>query len=385
MRNIVILGSTGSIGRQALQVVDKHPDKFRVVALAAYSNTTRLAEQIKKYRPRAAAVGDSKCYRQLQDLVEGEVQVLAGTEGLNELAGMNEADTILIAVSGAVGIEPTLTAIKAGKRIALANKETLVAAGDIVMPLAAQKGTEIIPVDSEHSAVFQCLQGQTAYLHKIWLTASGGPFRNYTTEQLANVTVEMALKHPNWAMGPKITVDSATLMNKGLEVIEAHHLFEAAYDDIKVVVQKESVVHSMVELVDGSFIAHLGAADMRIPIQYALGYPERFASPARHLDFGLLGDINFQRPDTNKFPALALAYDAGRQGGTMPAVMNAANEAAVHCFLARQIRFIDIVPVVEKVMSQHIPVKDPALDDIMAADRWARKVSQEIMAKEVVY
>jgi 1-deoxy-D-xylulose-5-phosphate reductoisomerase len=382
MHNIVILGSTGSIGTQALQVVDKHPDQFKVVGLAAKNETDELARQIKKYAPRAVAVGDVECYQNMKDRA-GAVTVQAGLEGLCRLAEMDEADTILVAVSGVVGIQPTLAAIDKGKRIALANKETLVAAGDIVMARAGQSGAEIIPVDSEHSAVFQCLKGETDFLENIWLTASGGPFREYTSEQLEQVTVEKALQHPNWAMGPKITVDSATLMNKGLEVIEAHHLFGTDYDHIKVLVQKESVIHSMAELVDGSFIAHLGAADMRIPIQYALSYPERFASPAQHLDFSLLAGISFQLPDTDKFPALKLAYVAGRQGGSMPAAMNAANEVAVNAFLQRQLKFTDIIKVVEEIMNLHTPLSHPQLEDILAVDAWARNAACEVIAKEV--
>lgn len=382
MHNIVILGSTGSIGTQALQVVDKHPDQFKVVGLAVKHETDELARQIKKYAPLAVAVGDIECYQNMKDRA-GAVTVQAGVEGLCRLAEMDEADTILVAVSGAVGIQPTLAAIEKGKRIALANKETLVAAGDIVMARARQSGAEIIPVDSEHSAVFQCLKGETGFLENIWLTASGGPFREYTREQLEQVTVEKALQHPNWAMGPKITVDSATLMNKGLEVIEAHHLFGADYDHIKVLVQKESVIHSMAELVDGSFIAHLGAADMRIPIQYALSYPKRFASPAQHLDFSLLAGISFQLPDTDKFPALKLAYAAGRQGGSMPAAMNAANEVAVNAFLQRQLKFTDIIKVVEEIMNLHTPLSNPQLEDILAVDAWARDAAYEIIAKEV--
>ncbi|HEX3011497.1 MAG TPA: 1-deoxy-D-xylulose-5-phosphate reductoisomerase [Syntrophomonadaceae bacterium] len=383
MQNIVILGSTGSIGSQALQVVDKHRDKFRIVGLAVLNEVEQLAGQIEKYDPLAVAVGDVKYYEKAKELTTRPVKIAAGLNGLCELAQMTEADTILIAVSGAVGIKPTLAAIQRGKRIALANKETLVAAGDLVMTRAAETGAEIIPVDSEHSAVFQCLKGNADFLENIWLTASGGPFRDYSLEQLEKVTVEMALQHPNWKMGPKITVDSATLMNKGLEVIEAHHLFGADYDHIKVIVQKESVIHSMVELVDGSFMAHLGVADMRIPIQYALGYPKRYQSPARHLDFSSLGTINFQLPDTDKFPALAIAYEAGRQGGTMPAVMNAANEVAVNGFLQKKLKFTDIIKVVEKVICQHEPVYEPDLEDILAADLWARNAGQEAMTKGV--
>jgi 1-deoxy-D-xylulose-5-phosphate reductoisomerase len=288
----------------------------------------------------------------------------------------------LVALSGAVGIKPTLAAIRKSRRIALANKETLVAAGDIVMQAAQEHNAEIIPVDSEHSAVFQCLQGGKPYVANIWLTASGGPFRDYSAGQLAEVTVDMALSHPNWNMGPKISIDSATLMNKGLEVIEAHHLFQIGYDNIKVLVQKESVIHSMVEFVDGSFIAHLGVADMRIPIQYALTYPERMLSPAAHLDFMQLGEIHFAAPDCNRFPALGLAIAAGRRAGTLPAVMNAANEIAVGAFMKKRIAFNRIAVIVEKIMQSHAVIDRPELDDILAADQWARAHAEQLIQKE---
>ncbi|CFX66992.1 1-deoxy-D-xylulose 5-phosphate reductoisomerase [Syntrophomonas zehnderi OL-4] len=379
VNHLVILGSTGSIGRQALEVVDQHPDQFQVMGLAAKDELDLLYEQVQKYRPQAVALGDDKEYRKFQEMVGSTLQVMCGLEGMCELASLDNVDTVLVALSGAVGIEPTLAAIKKSRRISLANKETLVAAGDLVMQAAWEYQSEIIPVDSEHSAIFQCLQADKAYVKKIWLTASGGPFRDFSQEQLDEVTVEMALSHPNWSMGPKISIDSATMMNKGLEVIEAHHLFGLEYDQIQVLVQKESVIHSMVELIDGSFLAHLGVADMRIPIQYALTYPHRYVSPAAHLDFTQLGCIHFAAADEKRFPALALAIAAGRQGGTMPAVMNAANEVAVHAFLDRKIAFRQIPILVEQTMLAHQNIYVPQLEDILTADRWAREYCRHLM------
>ena len=381
LTNIVILGSTGSIGRQALEVVDQHPDKLKVVGLAANDELDLLEAQVKKYHPRLVALGEVSLQAAFRARVGNQLEILTGVEGLCELAALDGVDTVLVALSGAVGIRPTLAAINKSRRIALANKETLVAAGDIVMQAAREKAASIIPVDSEHSAIFQCLQGERPYLQNIWLTASGGPFRDYSAEQLATVTVDMALSHPNWNMGPKISVDSATLMNKGLEVIEAHHLFGVAYEKIKVLVQKESVIHSMVEFVDGSFLAHLGVADMRIPIQYALTYPQRFPSPATHLNFTQLSAIHFAAPDHQRFPALGLAIAAGQRGGTLPAVMNAANELAVHYFLQRQIHFAQIPVFVEKVMQAHPIIDQPGLDEILAADLWARHTTEQLILK----
>ena len=375
---VVILGSTGSIGKQALEVVEKYPGRFKVVGLAANNNVSLLLEQIDRYRPDVVSVTDNKAFSKMKDAASSRVKVLSGMEGLCELASMPEADCVLVSVSGAVGIKPTLAGIKAGKRIALANKETLVAAGDIVMQQVKEHGVLMIPVDSEHSAIFQCIAGEAKHLNNIWITASGGPFRDLNYEQLQGVTVEMALKHPNWAMGPKITIDSASLMNKGLEVIEAHHLFGVDYDQIQVVVQRESIIHSMVELVDGAFIAHLGVPDMRIPIQYALTYPERLDSPAKSLDFTGLRAIHFDLPDKRKFPALELAYSAGKIGGTMPAVLNAANEAAVNIFIKGKIAFTDIPVLVEKVMLKHDCIENPDLDDILEVDKWAREVCERI-------
>ena len=377
--NVVILGSTGSIGRQALEVVDKHPQRFRVIALAARDEVSLLQEQVQKYNPLAVTVFDSKAYLQLKEKIGNRCRVLTGIDGMCELSSLPQADTVLVAVSGAVGIKPTLAAIKAHKRIALANKETLVAAGDIVMRLAQEENVAIIPVDSEHSAVFQCLQGENNYLKKIWLTASGGPFRDFSADELERVTVDMALKHPNWSMGPKITIDSASLMNKGLEVIEAHHLFNVDYDLIQVLVQRESIIHSMVELVDGSFLAHIGVADMRIPIQYALTWPSRLESPARSLDFTSLARIHFDQVDKSRFPCLMLAFEAGRAGGTMPTVLNAANEIAVSNFLNGKIKFMDIPALVEKTMSKHSLIANPNLEIIFEADNWARETCRAMV------
>lgn len=378
-QEIVILGSTGSIGKQALEVIDLHPDHYRVAGLAAKDEIHVIEEQVHKYHPRVVSVSNSEVYNQLKDRLPAGTRLLCDMEGLCELAALPEADTVLVALSGAIGIRPTLAAIRAGKRIALANKETLVAAGDIVMSEVKQYDSVLLPVDSEHSAVFQCLAGEERHLNRIWLTASGGPFREYTRDQLDHVTADMALHHPTWTMGPKITIDSATLMNKGLEVIEAHHLFTVDYDRIQVLVQRESAIHSMVELVDGSFLAHLGSADMRIPIQYALSYPERMKSPGGILDFFSLGKIHFERPDMERFPALRLAYEAGKTGRTMPAVMNAANEVAVGSFLSGKLGFTQIAEVVGKVMQLHQPAADPGLATIMEADNWARETCSRLI------
>lgn len=376
--NVVILGSTGSIGLQTLDVIQHYPDLFNVVGIAAKDEASTIIDQIGQYRPLAVAVGDNHTYGYIKDRISGQCSLLQGIDGLCEIAALPQADVVVVAVSGSIGIKPTLSAIEAGKKVALANKETLVAAGDIVMNRALECNTPIIPVDSEHSAVFQCLKNEHAHLKKIWLTASGGPFHDLEGDALKKITPEMALKHPTWVMGPKITVDSATLMNKGLEVIEAHHLFAADYHKISVVVHKESIIHSMIELLDGSYLAQLGSHDMRIPIQYALTYPDRMESPARPLDLISLGRLSFMSPDTAKFPALSLAYEAGKTGGTMPAVMNAANEIAVNEFLNSSLSFTGIPAVVEKVMMLHDTIAEPTLDDIVQTDRWAREISREL-------
>lgn len=378
-KNIVIIGSTGSIGEQALEVIARHPEEFNVLGLAAGKNVSRLSEQASHFGAEYLCIGDLDFYASLKDQAGDTCRIMAGMEGLCHLAALEEADIVLIAVSGAVGIEPTLSAIRARKRVALANKETLVAAGDLVMQEVRDYGVELIPVDSEHSAVFQCIRDERNWVRNLWITASGGPFRDYRSEEMEKITVKDALSHPNWKMGAKITIDSATMMNKGLEVIEAHHLFSIDYEHIKVVVQRESVVHSMAEFVDGSFLAHLGAADMRIPIQYAFTYPRRMDSPANTLDFTRLGQIHFEAPDYERFPALLLAIEAGQTGGTMPAVMNAANEIAVQAFLEEKISFKSIPDTVATVMSRHQVIQSPSLEQILAADRWARLESCEIL------
>lgn len=378
-QEIVVLGSTGSIGQQALEVIDAHPESYRLLGIAALDEIELIAGQVRKYKPELVSVGSSEIYSKIRSLLPHETRVVCGLEGLCELAALDGADIVLVALSGAIGIKPTLTAIQAGKRVALANKETLVAAGDIVMSEVKRHGVDLLPVDSEHSAVFQCLAGEERHLKKIWLTASGGPFREFSREQLASVTREMALRHPTWRMGPKITIDSATLMNKGLEVIEAHHLFSVGYDLIEVLVHRESAIHSMVELIDGSFLAHLGSADMRIPIQYALSYPSRQQTPGQPLDFVKLGKIHFEAPDLERFPALSMAYAAGRAGKTMPAVMNAANEVAVNAFLTGKIGFLEIAGIVSRVMAGHQVLPEPNLDTILAADSWAREETARII------
>lgn len=376
---VVVLGSTGSIGRQTLDVIEKYGDRYQILGLAALNEVELLAEQVKRFKPRYVAVGDEKAYSQLKSLVGSKVKVVAGTEGLCEVAALPEAETSLVAISGAAGIMPTIAAVEAGKRVALANKETLVAAGELVMQKVKANRVQLLPVDSEHSAIFQCLAGEEKNLKKIWLTASGGPFRDYDRQQLADVTVDMALRHPNWSMGPKITIDSASLMNKGLEVIEAYHLFQVDYSKIEVLIQRESIIHSMVELKDGAFLAHIGVPDMRIPIQYALTYPERMESLAPSLDFTSLPCIHFERPDLERFPSLGLAYQAGRAGGTMPAVMNAANEVAVQAFLEHRILFTKIPVLVEAVMLKHERQERPDLAAIMEADSWARRSCAELI------
>ncbi len=380
-QKLVILGSTGSIGRQALEIVDNYPEYFDLLAIAAKDEVAQVSAQIRKYKPQMVALSSESAYQKLKQEWGDTTNFVLGIDGLAEVASHPSADTTLVALSGAIGILPTLAAIKAKKRIALANKETLVAAGHIVMQEVAEQGVELIPVDSEHSAVFQCLQGEEKYLENIWLTASGGPFRNFTSQELQDVTVDMALRHPNWSMGPKITIDSATLMNKGLEVIEAHHLFATPYDNIKVVIQPESIIHSMAEFNDGSVLAHLGTPDMKIPIQYALTYPRRMPSGVKKLDFTKLNKINFSKPDFKKFPALELAYEAGKTGGSMPAVLNAANEVAVNSFLKGEISFTKIPYIVEKVMTEHKLVVEPDLSTILAIDDWTRNKSHELASQ----
>ncbi|NHM27422.1 1-deoxy-D-xylulose-5-phosphate reductoisomerase [Desulfofundulus sp. TPOSR] len=379
MKEIVILGSTGSIGRQALDVIRRFPDKMRVAGLAAGSNWPLMAEQIREFRPRVVALAREEAARELaQNLPPEELpDIFWGPGSLVTVATAVDSGVVLNALTGTVGLGPTVAALEKGLDIALANKETLVAAGELVMKLAREKGARILPVDSEHSAIWQCLAGQPQNrVGKIILTASGGPFRKEPAD-LSRVTVDEALAHPNWRMGKKITIDSATLMNKGLEVLEAHWLFAVDYDQIEVVVHPQSIIHSMVEFVDGSVIAQLGLPDMRLPIQYALSYPDRWPSELPRVDWFALGELTFEPPDTKRFPCLALAYAAGRTGGTMPAVLNAANEIAVDAFLAGEIDFTAIPRLVAGVMEEHAVVYEPTLEEILAADRWARGAARE--------
>ncbi len=374
MRTIVVLGSTGSIGANTLKVVDAFPDELRVAGLCACRNIAALGEQIARFRPRLVAVGDEAKARELRALVGGAVEVAGGEAGIARLAAMPGADTVVSAMVGAAGLVPTLAAVRAGKRVALANKEVLVCAGEIVMGEAVKRGAEVLPVDSEHSAIHQCLRaGERGEVRRIILTASGGPFLRSSKAEMARATPEAALRHPRWKMGRKVTIDSATMMNKALEMIEARWLFGLPPDRIDVLVHPESVVHSLVEFEDGSVIAQLSLADMRIPIQYALLHPRRAAGPWGALRLDRLGALRFEAPDPGRFPALALARAAMAAGGTMPAVMNAANEVAVQRFLAGRLPFTGIAALVEDVMRGRSAVASPTIDEIIGADGWARR------------
>lgn len=378
MKKIAILGSTGSIGTQTLDVVREHSDELQVVALAAGSNKERLKEQIKEFHPKLVSLSDEKKAQELKEELAGEqVEVVCGMEGLIEVAGADSADVVVTAVVGMMGILPTMEAIKKGKDIALANKETLVTAGHLIIPMAKEYGVSILPVDSEHSAIFQSLQGEPkAALDKILLTASGGPFRGKSAEFLETVTLEDALNHPNWSMGPKITIDSSTMVNKGLEVMEAKWLFGVDYSQIEVVIQPQSIIHSMVQYVDGAIIAQLGTPDMRVPIEYALFYPERRSLSGDRLDFSKLSQITFEKPDYKVFRGLSLAIEAGKTGGTMPTVFNAANERAVAKFLKGEIKYTDIVRSIEKCMDAHKVSVHPDLEEILATEQWVYSILQ---------
>lgn len=378
MKKIAILGSTGSIGTQTLDVVREHSDELQVVALAAGSNKERLKEQIKEFHPKLVSLSDEKKAQELKEELAGEqVEVVCGMEGLIEVAGADSADVVVTAVVGMMGILPTMEAIKKGKDIALANKETLVTAGHLIIPMAKEYGVSILPVDSEHSAIFQSLQGELkAALDKILLTASGGPFRGKSAEFLETVTLEDALNHPNWSMGPKITIDSSTMVNKGLEVMEAKWLFGVDYSQIEVVIQPQSIIHSMVQYVDGAIIAQLGTPDMRVPIEYALFYPERRSLSGDRLDFSKLSQITFEKPDYKVFRGLSLAIEAGKTGGTMPTVFNAANERAVAKFLKGEIKYTDIVRSIEKCMDAHKVSAHPDLEEILATEQWVYSILQ---------
>lgn len=372
MKNLVLLGSTGSIGTQALEIVDAYGDRLKVTALAAGSNVNKMEAQVRKYMPEYAVMFEDTAAEDLKiRLRDLNVKVLSGMEGLLEIVTLPKADVVLTAVVGMIGIKPTIEAVKAGKDIALANKETLVTAGHIIMPLSREKGVSILPVDSEHSAIFQSLNGEPKKrLKKILLTASGGPFRGMGKEELRNKTVKEALKHPNWSMGKKITIDSATMVNKGLEVMEAGWLFDVKPEQIQVVVHPQSIIHSMVEYLDGAVMAQLGLPDMKLPIQYALFYPDRLPMDTAGIDFFRLGQITFEEPDLETFQGLKLAYEAFKAGGTMPTVFNAANEKAVSLFLQEKIRFLDIAGLIGEAMAVHKVIENPGLSQILETEAW---------------
>lgn len=370
MKKIAILGSTGSIGTQTLEVVRENKD-IEVLALAAGNNIKLLEQQIREFRPKVAAVWTEEKAKELRENVKDlDVKIVSGMDGLIEVSVIEGAEILVTAILGMIGIRPTIEAIKAGKDIALANKETLVCAGHIIMPLAKEYGVQILPVDSEHSAIFQSLQGsRRSELKKILLTASGGPFRGKTREELAHMKLEDALKHPTWTMGQKITIDSSTLVNKGLEVIEAKWLFDVDIDQVEVVVHPQSIIHSMVEYVDGAIIAELGTPDMKLPIQYAIYYPERRFLPGERVNFATLGQLTFEKPDTDTFTGLKLAFEAGRAGGSLPTVFNAANERAVSKFLNRKIGYLQITEIIEECMRNHKNIINPTVEDILATEQ----------------
>ena len=386
MKAITILGSTGSIGTQTLDIVTHHPEQFRVVGLAAGSNVDLFAEQIRAFKPEIVALGDETKLKELQLAIadcDPIPKILVGQEGICEVAGYGNAQSVVTGIVGCAGLLPTIAAIKAGKDIALANKETLIAGAPVVLPLVKKYGVKLLPADSEHSAIFQCLQGvPEGGLRRIILTASGGSFRDLPVEKLSSVTVKDALRHPNWSMGQKITIDSATLMNKGLEVIEAHYLFDLDYDYIDIVIHPQSIIHSLIEVQDTSVLAQLGWPDMRLPLLYALSWPERIYTDWEQLDLVKAGDLTFREPDHQKYPCMQLAYAAGRASGLMPAVLNAANEQAVALFLDEKIDFLDIPRSIEAVCDRFSSQNNlkPSLDDILAADRWARQAIFEVKA-----
>lgn len=380
MKKLVLLGSTGSIGTQTLEVIDKFNNEWEVLGLAANTNIDLLEKQARKYKPRYLGIMNENLKKELEYRLDDlNIKVLFGESALEFLAGEIESDLVINSVVGAAGLKPTIAALKAGNKLGLANKESLVIGGEIIYKQYSD--SKILPIDSEHNAIFQILENHSEKeVENIILTASGGPFRNFSKENLRRVTVKQALKHPNWDMGGKITIDSATLMNKGLEVIEAHWLFKKAYDKIKVIVHPESIIHSMVEFIDGSIMAEMGIADMRIPIQYVLTYPERVKSNDRKLDLYNISQLNFAAPEFDKFPALRLAYQAGKAGGTMAVVLNAANEIAVSAFLDKKISFLEIPNLIEKVMNKHENIFNPSLMDIYQVDEWARNIARGVMS-----
>lgn len=376
MKRISILGSTGSIGTQTLDVVAMHPEAFEVDGLAAGNNTALLLEQVRRFKPRRVSVSTKELAEEIRSSLPAGVELYSGSEGLVEIAAGGDAETVVTALVGSVGLQSTLAAIEAGRHIGLANKETLVTAGHLVTELAGRKGVKLLPVDSEHSAIFQCLNGENREdVASITITASGGSFRDYKREELKNVTVEDALRHPNWSMGAKITIDSATMVNKGLEVIEAHHLFALPYEQIDVLLHPESIIHSYVEFRDSSIIAQLGTPDMRVPIQYALTYPDRWLSPAKRLSLAQVASLTFREMDYERYPALKMAIDCGIAGGTFTTAFNAANEVAVARFLRGEIPFLRIDEIIDEVLQRHHNAADPGLEQIHLCDMASRELA----------
>ena len=382
MKNVVILGSTGSIGKNALDVIRNLRHKYKVVGLSANSRWELLAKQVEEFKPKSVSLADGRWIKELKNkLPQNSVQILTGTDSVKEMVSGDDVDIVISAIVGAAGLPAAIEVIKNGKTLALANKEALVMAGGLIVSMAREKGVSIIPIDSEHSAILQALRaGHPNEVKKIIITASGGPFRDYPKEKLSEVTKEEALNHPTWQMGQKITIDSATLMNKALEIIEAKWLFNLDSTQIDVIIHPESIVHSLVEFCDGSVIAQMGLPDMKVPIQFALTYPHRENGNVESLDLAKLGSLNFRKPDMDKFPALRLGYEVVEKGGTMGATLNAANEIAVQAFLDRKIKFTDITKTVEHVMKEHNFIKDPTLQDIMDADAHARKETKKCIS-----
>ena len=378
MKNIAVLGATGSIGKNTLEVIESFPDKFKVTAISGKTNIGLLEKQINQFHPKFVVVMDENTKKQLcHSISDKKIKVECGCEGLNKISTLDEVDIVVSAITGITGLTPTLEAIKKGKHIAIAAKELLVTAGEIILKEVRKNKVNFIPVDSEHNAIFQCLEGRDKKdIKRIILTASGGPF--YKEKNLHDISPEQALAHPVWKMGRKISIDSATLMNKGLEVIEAHWLFGIDISKIEIIIHPECIIHSMVEFIDGSVLALLGIPDMKMPIQYALTYPERMPTTLKSLDLAKVSQLNFSVPNFDKFPCLKLAYEAGTIGGTMPAVLNSANDVAVNLFLKKKIKFLDIPQIIEKVMDKHNVIQNPCLDDILASDAWARKEAREI-------
>ncbi len=382
MKNISLLGSTGSIGRQTLEVVAANPDKLKIRALVAHKSDELLEQQIKEFAPDIAVLTDKAAAKRLAERYHGKTQILAGEEGLLAAATYDGADTVLASMVGYAGLRPTMAAIKCGKNIALANKETLVAAGSLVMAAVREHGVSLTPVDSEHSAIFQSLRGGAQHeVKRLIITASGGPFRGKKRSELENVTLAQCLNHPNWSMGKKVTLDSSTLANKGLEVMEAHWLFDMPYEKIDVVVHPQSIVHSLVEFCDGSVIAQLGEPDMRLPIQFALSWPDRFNYSFEQLDLVKAASLTFEAPDTEAFPSLKIAIECGKAGGTLPCAFNAANEEAVNAFLDGKIKYLDIPYITASVTEAHKNVLAPQIEDIEEADSWARMCAQQVISK----